>query len=113
MLLGIPEIALVLLIGPRGVGKSKFAARHFEPGQVISLPQLRKLICDQPDLLEATNDASELQAMLAEMRLAWGRLTVVDSTNLRLRTRQNLLALARRSATCHPYPYQRCHHSPS
>lgn len=96
MLLGIPEIALVLLIGPRGVGKSKFAARHFEPGQVISLPQLRKLICDQPDLLEATNDASELQAMLAEMRLAWGRLTVVDSTNLRLRTRQNLLALARK-----------------
>jgi protein phosphatase len=96
MLVGIPEIALVLLIGPRGVGKSRFAARHFEPGQILSLPQMRKLVCDQPDLLEATNDAAELQSLLVEMRLAWGRLTVVDSTNLRLRNRQNLLTLARK-----------------
>jgi len=96
MLVGIPENALVLLIGPRGVGKSRFAARHFDPGQVVSLPQMRKMVCDQPDLLEATNDAAELQALLVEMRLAWGRFTVVDSTNLRFRNRQNLLTLARK-----------------
>ncbi len=96
MLVGIPENALVLLIGPRGVGKSRFAVRHFESGQVVSLPQMRKLVCDQPDLLEATNDAAELQALLVEMRLAWGRFTVVDSTNLRIRNRQNLLNLARK-----------------
>lgn len=96
MLVGIPENALVLLIGPRGVGKSRFAVRHFDPGQVVSLPQMRKMVCDQPDLLEATNDAAELQALLVEMRLAWGRFTVVDSTNLRFRNRQNLLTLARK-----------------
>lgn len=96
MLVGIPENALVLLIGPRGVGKSRFAVRHFDPGQVVSLPQIRKLVCDQPDLLEATNDAAELQALLVEMRLAWGRFTVIDSTNLRYRNRQNLLNLARK-----------------
>lgn len=96
MLLSIPELALVLLVGPRGTGKSTFVARHFLPGQVVSLPSIRAMICDSPERLESTGDAIDMQAMLVEMRLAWSRLTVIDGTNLRLRTRQNFLSLARK-----------------
>lgn len=36
MNLTIPELALVVMIGPSGYGKSTFARKHFKPTEVLS-----------------------------------------------------------------------------
>ena len=36
MKITIPELSLVALIGPTGSGKSSFAAKHFQPTEVVS-----------------------------------------------------------------------------
>ncbi len=36
MKLTIPELALVVMIGPSGSGKSSFARKHFKPTEVLS-----------------------------------------------------------------------------
>ncbi|MBL8188496.1 MAG: AAA family ATPase [Acidobacteria bacterium] len=45
-ILEIPVPSLVLLIGSSGAGKSTFAARHFQPTEIISSDRCRAMICD-------------------------------------------------------------------
>ena len=35
MKISIPELCLVVLIGPSGSGKSSFAAKHFKPIRIV------------------------------------------------------------------------------
>ena len=88
--------ALVLLIGISGSGKSTFATRHFLPSQVLSSDALRAMVADDPNDQSATDAAFELLHTAASLRLARGRLTVVDATNVERWARGRLLALARR-----------------
>ena len=46
MNLNIPELSLVVLIGPTGSGKSTFARAHFKPTEVISSDFCRGLVAD-------------------------------------------------------------------
>ena len=93
--LTIPELALVTLIGPSGSGKSSFAAKHFLPTEVLSSDFCRGLVSDDENSLSATGDAFDVLHYIAAKRLAAGRLTVVDATNVQREARAPLVKLAR------------------
>jgi protein phosphatase len=95
MRLTIPESALVVLIGPSGAGKSTFARRHFRPTEVLSSDACRALVADAETDQAATPEAFEVLHFIAAKRLAAGRLTVIDATNVQPEARRPLLALAR------------------
>ncbi|HAK96759.1 MAG TPA: polynucleotide kinase-phosphatase [Planctomycetes bacterium] len=94
--LQIPELSLVVLIGASGSGKSLFAKKHFKPTEVLSSDFCRGLVSDDENDQSATNDAFAVLHFVAATRLAAGRLTVVDATNVQLEARKPLVALARR-----------------
>jgi protein phosphatase len=96
VILSIPADAMLLLIGPSGAGKSTFAARHFAPTAVLSSDALRAMVADDPNDQSATDAAFELLHTALALRLARGRLTVVDATNVERWARERLLAIARR-----------------
>ena len=96
MKIEIPQLALVVLMGASGAGKSSFARRHFLPSEIISSDFCRGLVCDDETSLEATTDAFELVHFIAAKRLQLGKLTVIDATNVQKEARAPLLALARK-----------------
>ncbi len=96
MKLRIPELSLVILIGPAGSGKSTFAKRHFQPSEILSSDFCRYLVSDDENDQSATGDAFSVLRFIASKRLAAGRLTVVDATNVQRKARKPLLGLARK-----------------
>lgn len=91
----IPALSLVVLVGVTGSGKSTFAHEHFAATEVISSDFCRALVADDENDQSATNDAFELLHYIAGKRLAAGRLTVIDATNVQPEARKSLVALAR------------------
>lgn len=96
MNISIPKLSLVVLIGPSGSGKSTFARRHFLPSEVLSSDYCRGLVSDNENDQAATNDAFDVLHYVAAKRLARGRLTVVDATNVQSEARAPLVTLARK-----------------
>ncbi|SDT76432.1 polynucleotide 3'-phosphatase /polynucleotide 5'-hydroxyl-kinase /polynucleotide 2',3'-cyclic phosphate phosphodiesterase [Streptomyces sp. TLI_053] len=93
--LPLTEGSLVLLVGTSAAGKSTFARRHFRPTEVVSSDTCRALVGDDENDQSVTADAFELLHFLVGKRLAAGRLTVVDATNVQAGARKQLLAVAR------------------
>ncbi|MGZ0146955.1 polynucleotide kinase-phosphatase [Kribbella sp. WER1] len=91
----IPKLCLVVLVGASGSGKSTFARRHFLPTEVISSDFCRGLVSDDENDQAATKDAFEVLNFIAGKRLAAGRLTVIDATNVQPDARKELVNLAR------------------
>ncbi|WP_223636008.1 polynucleotide kinase-phosphatase [Corallococcus sp. EGB] len=91
----IPELSLVVLIGPSGAGKTTFARRHFKATEVLSSDTYRGFVSDDENNQEATKDAFETLRYVAAKRLARGLLTVVDATNVQPESRKAFLELAR------------------
>lgn len=94
MKLTIPELSLVILIGASGSGKSTFARKHFKATEVLSSDFCRGLVSDDENDQEATKDAFEVLHFVAVKRLAAGKMTVIDATNVQSEARKPLLALA-------------------
>jgi protein phosphatase len=95
MKITIPELALVVFIGPSGSGKSTFGRTHFKPTEVLSSDYCRGLVSDDDNAQWATTDAFEVLHFIASKRLANGKLTVVDATNVQAEARKPLVSLAR------------------
>ncbi len=95
MKITLPELSLVLLIGPSGSGKSTFARTHFKSTEVLSSDTCRGLVSDDENDQSATEDAFSVLHFIAAKRLAAGKLTVVDATNVQPEDRKPLIALAR------------------
>jgi protein phosphatase len=96
MQIKIPKLSLVVLVGPSGSGKSTFARRHFLPTEVLSSDYCRGLISDDENDQAATNDAFEVLHFIGAKRLARGRLTVIDATNVQPEARKPLVQLAKK-----------------
>jgi protein phosphatase len=93
--LDIPQLSLIVLIGASGSGKSTFASAHFAPTEVISSDFCRGLVADDENDQSASRDAFDVLHFIASKRLAAGRLTVIDATNVQQDNRKQLLSLAR------------------
>lgn len=95
MELKIPEVALVVMVGVSGSGKSSFARKHFKRTEIVSSDECRALVSDDENDQAATNDAFDLLKHLVGIRLRRGLLTVIDATNVQESSRKGLIALAR------------------
>ncbi|WP_329124186.1 polynucleotide kinase-phosphatase [Streptomyces sp. NBC_01465] len=93
--LPVTDLALVVLIGATGSGKSTFARTHFKPTEVISSDFCRGLVADDENDQSASGDAFDVLHYIAGKRLAAGRLTVVDATSVQSESRKQLVRLAR------------------
>ncbi|KUH39353.1 MULTISPECIES: polynucleotide kinase-phosphatase [Streptomyces] len=93
--LPVTDLSLVVLVGATGSGKSTFARRHFKPTEVISSDFCRGLVADDENDQSASGDAFDVLHYIAGKRLAAGRLTVVDATNVQPEARRQLVRLAR------------------
>ncbi len=93
--LTIPELALVVLVGASGSGKSTFAKKHFRATEILSSDAFRGMVSDDENDQSATTDAFAALHYLARTRLRRGKLVVVDATNVQKEARAPLLALAR------------------
>jgi protein phosphatase len=91
----VPALSLVVLIGVSGSGKSTFARKHFLGTEVISSDFCRGLVADDENDQAASKDAFDVLHYIAAKRLAAGRLTVIDATNVQPEARKQLVALAR------------------
>ncbi len=91
----IPRLSLVLLVGASGCGKSTFGRKHFLPTEVISSDFCRGLVADDENDQSATTEAFDLLHTILRKRLAAGRLTVVDATNVQEPSRRALLSIAK------------------
>lgn len=94
-MIDVPALCLVVLVGVSGSGKSTFARKHFKGTEVISSDFCRGLVSDDENDQAATKDAFEVLHFIAGKRLAAGRLTVIDATNVQPEARRELVALAR------------------
>lgn len=91
----IPKLSLVVLIGASGSGKSSFARKLFLPTEILSSDYCRALVSDNENDQTVTNDAFEVLHFIARKRLAAGKLTVIDATNVQSEARKPLVQLAR------------------
>src|SRR5512135_2958410 len=91
----IPKLSLVVLIGPSGSGKSTFARTHFKTTEVLSSDACRGVVSDDENDQTVTGQAFEVLRFVAGKRLALGRLTVIDATNVQPEARKPLVELAR------------------
>src|SRR5438477_562349 len=89
--LKIPNMSLVVLIGASGSGKSTFARTHFRPTEVLSSDACRGMVADDENDQSATTEAFDILHYIAAKRLAAGRLTVVDATNVQSAARKPLV----------------------
>lgn len=114
MKITIPELSLVLLVGPSGCGKSTFARQQFKSTEVLSTDYCRGLVSDNENDQTSTKEAFEVLHFIARKRLAAGRLTVIDATNVQPDSRKPLVALAREFhvmpiAIVFDFPEKLCH----
>src|SRR6516162_4928068 len=92
----VPEFALVLLIGPSGCGKSTFARKHFKHTEILSSDFFRGVISDDEMDQAASAEAFEVLHLICAKRLAGGRFTVIDATNVRPEGRKPFLEMCRK-----------------
>jgi protein phosphatase len=93
-ILELPEPCLVVLIGAAGAGKSTLAARLFWPDAILSSDAFRAIVSGDEADQGATRTAFAILHRELERRLAAGRTTAVDATNVTPFARRGLVRRA-------------------
>ena len=96
-MLRLPDPCLVVLVGATAAGKSDWAARWFEPDQVVSSDRLRAAVGRGERDQRASRDAFEVLDLIVAKRLQRGLTTVIDSTGLDAARRTAWRELAERN----------------
>ena len=91
----IRDPSLVVLVGAAGSGKSTFAARWFQPAEILSSDAFREILTGDASDQGATKTAFSILHREVTKRLHAGRTVVVDATNVDASARRQLLARAR------------------
>ena len=91
----LPDPSLVVLIGAAGSGKSTLAARLFAADEIVSSDALRAVVSGDASDQNVSGVAFRILHRMVARRLATGRLTVVDATNVVASVRRPLIARAR------------------
>jgi predicted kinase len=86
---------LVVLVGAAGSGKSTFAARWFDPSDVLSSDAFREILTGDAADQRATKTAFSIIHREVTRRLAAGRTVVIDATNVEASARRQLVSRAR------------------
>jgi alkanesulfonate monooxygenase SsuD/methylene tetrahydromethanopterin reductase-like flavin-dependent oxidoreductase (luciferase family)/predicted kinase len=94
---GLPDPALVVLIGAAGSGKSSWAAARYRPAEIVSADHLRGIVGSGEHDLAASADAFRLLDQIAAARLGRGLTTVVDTLGLDPARRRAQRELARQA----------------
>lgn len=93
-MLRLPDPCLVVLVGAAGSGKSTWAARWFEPSQIVSSDALRGVVGRHEHDQAASKDAFDILGRIADARLRRGLTTVLDTTGLVASQRAEWVAMA-------------------
>ena len=90
----IRDPSLVVLVGAAGSGKSTFAARWFQPSEILSSDAFREILIGDASDQRATKTAFSIIHREVTKRLHAGRTVVVDATNVDASARRQLIARA-------------------
>jgi protein phosphatase len=90
MVIDLPEPCLVVLVGAAGAGKTTLAARFFAADEVLSSDAHRALVTGDESDQAATKTAFAILHRRLAKRMAEGRTTIVDATNVTSFARRSL-----------------------
>lgn len=93
----LPEIALVVLLGASGSGKSTFAQNHFRREDILSQERFLRMVAGSQNDPKAHEDASEALSFILEKRLKNGLLTVIDGRHVSQASRKPLRQMAKKN----------------
>src|SRR5262245_59235854 len=114
MTIPIPDLALLLLVAPSGRCQLILALNHFKPTHILWSDFFRGMLADDEMKQAGSADAFELLHLVCAKRLAAGRLTVIDATNVRPESRKPFLEMCRKYhvqpvAVVFNFPAEFCH----
>ncbi|HEU5268186.1 MAG TPA: LLM class flavin-dependent oxidoreductase [Jatrophihabitans sp.] len=92
---GVPDPAIVVLVGASGSGKSTWAQRAYRAQEIVSSDDLRAIVGSGRYDLDASADAFRLLDEILAARARRGLTCVVDTLGLDPDRRRGYLALAR------------------
>jgi protein phosphatase len=99
LVIQLPEPCVVVLIGAAGAGKSTLAARHFQPGEILSSDAFRAMVSGNASDQRATRTAFAILHRQLAKRLLAGRTSVIDATNVTPYARRAILRAAAAART--------------
>ena len=95
MTTGLPDPAIVVLVGASSSGKSTWAQRAYRAEEIVSSDDLRGVVGSGRHDLDATTDAFRLLDDIVAARARRGLTCVVDTRGLDVPRRRGYLAVAR------------------
>ena len=95
---GLPDPAIVVLIGASGAGKSTWAQARYRDQEIVSSDELRGVVGSGRHDLDASADAFRLLDDVVAARVRRGLTCVVDTLGLEPERRRGYLAVAKQHA---------------